>query len=79
MIREHIKELLEREPFAPFRLELSSGRHCDVVDPDMTVLMKAEIFVAFPDGEHSSLIPLLHVTSVDTIGNGRSPRRGKRK
>lgn len=79
MIRDHIKELLEREPFEPFRLVLSGGRHCDVHDPAMTVLMKREIFVAFPDGEHSSLIPLLHITSVDTVRNERGAERGKKK
>lgn len=66
-IRNRIKALLERRPFQCFRLVLSSGRHCDVYDPTMTVLMKREIFVAFADGEHSSLIPLLHITSVDTV------------
>jgi hypothetical protein len=74
MIRDKIRELLDRDPFAVFRLVLSSGRHYDVVDPQMTVLLKSEIFVAFPDGERSSLIPLLHVTSVETLPDGRGRR-----
>lgn len=80
MIRDNIRELLDRDPFVPFRLVLSSGRHYDVLDPQMTVLLKSEIFIAFPDGEHSSLIPLLHVTSVETPVNGRrrtTRRKGK--
>lgn len=79
MIRDNIRELLERDPFVPFRLVLTSGRQYDVVDPQMTVLLKSEIFIAFPDGEHSSLIPLLHVTSVETLGNGRRRRTPRRK
>ncbi len=71
MIRDNIRELLDRDPFVPFRLVLSSGMHYDVVDPQMTVLLKSEIFIAFPDGERSSLIPLLHITSVETPANGR--------
>ncbi len=81
MIRDNIRELLDRDPFVPFRLVLSSGRHYDVLDPQMTVLLKSEIFIAFPDGERSSLIPLLHVTSVETLSNGRrrrTPRRRRR-
>lgn len=78
MIRDNIRELLDRDPFVPFRLVLSSGRHYDVLDPQMTVLLKSEIFIAFPDGERSSLIPLLHVTSVETHANGRR-RTGRRK
>ena len=79
MIRDNIRELLERDPFVPFRLVRTSGREYDVVDPQMTVLMKSEIFIAFPDGEHSSLIPLLHVTSVETRANGRRRRTPRRK
>lgn len=79
MIRDNIRELLDRDPFVPFRLVLSSGRHYDVVDPQMTVLLKSEIFIAFPDGERSSLIPLLHGTSVETLPNGRGRRTPRRK
>ena len=79
MIRDNIRELLDRDPFVPFRLVLSSGRHYDVVDPQMTVLLKSEIFIAFPDGERSSLIPLLHVTSVETRPDGRARRTPRRK
>ncbi len=79
MIRDNIRELLDRDPFVPFRLVLSSGRHYDVVDPQMTVLLKSEIFIAFPDGERSSLVPLLHVTSVETLPDGRGRRRTRRK
>ena len=79
MIRQNIRELLERDPFQPFRLVLSSGRRYDVVDPQMTVLLKSEIFIAFPDGERSSLIPLLPITSVETLGNGRRRRKTGRK
>ncbi len=79
MIRDNIRELLDRDPFVPFRLAFSSGMHYDVVDPQMTVLLKSEIFIAFPDGERSSLIPLLHVTSVETPVNGRRRRTPRRK
>ena len=78
MIRDNIRELLDRDPFVPFRLVLSSGVHYDVLDPQMTVLLKSEIFIAFPDGERSSLIPLLHVTSVETPVNGRRRRIPRR-
>lgn len=79
MTRENIRELLDRDPFRPFRVVLSSDRQYDVVDPQMTVLLKSEIFIAFPDGPRSSLIPLLHVTSVETLGNGRRRRRTRPK
>jgi len=77
MIRNDIRELLDREPFAPFRLILSSGKNYDVLNPQTTVLLKSEIFIAFPDGERWSLVPLLHIASVETIANGRGRRNGR--
>lgn len=68
---ESIKELLHREPFVPFRLTLSSGGHYDIRNPERTVVMKSEIFIAFPDGERWSLVPLLHVSAMETLGNGQ--------
>jgi L-ascorbate metabolism protein UlaG (beta-lactamase superfamily) len=79
MIRDNIRELLDRDPFVPFRLVLSSGKHYDVVDPHSAALLKSEVFVVLPDGERSSLIPLLHVTSVETRPDGRARRRTRRK
>jgi len=77
VIRNDIRELLDREPFAPFRLILSSGKNYDVLSPQTTVLMKSEMFIAFPDGERWSLVPLLHIASVETIANGRGRRNGR--
>jgi hypothetical protein len=81
MITADIRDFLRREPFVPFRLILSSGKHYDVVDPEMTVLMKSEIFIAFPGGERSAHVPLLHIASIETPANGRGrkpSRRGRR-
>ena len=77
MIRNDIRELLAREPFAPLRLILSSGKNYDVINPQATVLLKSEIFIAFPDGERWSLVPLLHIASVERLANGRGRRNGR--
>lgn len=77
MIRNDIRELLDRDPFTPFRLILSSGKNYDVLNPETTVLLKSEIFIAFPDGESWSVVPLLHVTALETLANGRGRRNGR--
>lgn len=77
MIRDDIRQLLDREPFTPFRLILSSGKNYDIFDPETTVLLKSEIFIAFPDGERWSVVPLLHVASLETIAAGRGARNGR--
>lgn len=61
-------------PFSPFRLTRLSGQHYDVVDPRTAVVMNSQIFVAFPDGDHWSLIPLAHLTAVETIAKVRKKR-----
>ncbi len=76
---DSIRELLERDPFRPFRLVMTSGKHYDVVDPRSAVLLKSEIFVAFPDGEHWSIVPLLHISAIEEISNGRRKRTRRKK
>ena len=79
MIRENIRELLDRDPFVPFRLVLSSGRHYDVMEPHSAALLKSEVFVVFPDGERWAHVPLLHIASIKPVTNGRGRKNTGRK
>jgi len=79
MIRENIRESLDRDPFLPFRLVLSSGRHYDVTNPDSAALLKSEIFVVLPAGERWVHLPFLHIASIETIADGRGRRGTRRK
>jgi hypothetical protein len=69
-----LRDLLDRVPFAPFRLTRLSGQHYDVVDPRTAVVMNSQIFVAFPDGEHWTLIPLGQLSEVEMIAKVRKKR-----
>ena len=75
---ESIKEMLDREPFKPFRLIMSSGRVYEVVSPNSAMLLKSSVFVVFPDGDTWADVPFLHISSIETFSNG-SRRRGRRK
>lgn len=79
MIRENIREFLGRDPFVPFRLVLSSGKHYDITDPHSAALLKSEVFVVLPDGERWAHISLLHIASIETIKNGRGRKTLRRK
>lgn len=79
MIRENIREFLNRDPFVPFRLVLSSGTHYDVMDPHFAALLKSEVFVVFPDGERWAHVPFLHIASIETVSDGRGRRAPRRK
>jgi len=74
---ENIRELLDREPFLPFRLIMTSGKSYEVVSPNSAALLKSEVFVVFPDGERWAHVPFLHIASVETLANGRGRRNGR--
>ncbi len=64
---DEIRELLDREPFEPFRLVLSSGVTYDILNPGLVVAMKSYLFIAFPDGERWVFCPYLHISSVERL------------
>ena len=76
---ENIRELLNREPFLPFRLIMTSGKTYEVVSPNSAALLKSEVFVVFPDGERWAHVPFLHIASIETLANGRGRRTTRRK
>ena len=78
MTADTIREMLARDPFEPFRIVTSGGESFVVRDPHTVALMKSEVFIAHPRSDRRTFIPLLHVVTVETIGNGRAPR-GKRR
>jgi len=79
MIRENIRELLDRDPFVPFRLVMTGGKVYEVVSPNSAALLKSEVFVVFPDGERGAHVPFLHIASIETIVNGRGRGSGRSK
>jgi len=76
---ENIQVLLNREPFLPFRLIMTSGKTYEVVSPNSAALLKSEVFVVFPDGERWAHVPFLHIASIETIADGRGRRSTRRK
>jgi hypothetical protein len=61
-----LQERLDREPFVPFRLQLSNGQTVDIVDPSLVVIMRREVFVADPSRDHWHLYALRHIVGVDS-------------
>ena len=76
---KNIRELLDRDPFIPFRLVITSGKAYEVVSPNNAMLLKSEVFVVFPDGEQWAHVPFLHIASIETMANGRGRRTPRRK
>jgi len=78
MTSDTIREMLTRDPFEDFRIVTSAGESFVVRDPHTVALLKSEVFIARPNTDQRTFIPLLHVVTVETLGNGHPPRRKRR-
>jgi hypothetical protein len=74
-----LRELLDREPFEPLRVRLTSGDACEIRNPGLAMVMKSRLFLAAPHSDRWMLIPFLHIAAVETIGNGRADRPRRRR
>lgn len=81
MSQDEIRELLNHEPFEPFRFILTSGRACEIRDPNAVALGKNRVFIAFPDADRWTFFTYLHIDAVEALGNGcsRPTRRHRRR
>lgn len=79
MGRNEIQELLNQEPFAAFRIHVTSGDVYEVRDPQSVVVMRNRLFIAFPGGDRWTFVPFLHISSLESLHNGRTRRPPKRK
>jgi hypothetical protein len=84
MTSEDVLQELEREPFVPLRLHLSSGQKVDIRYPYTAWLRQNTILVVHPlrPGTHAignyEVIALRLIEKMETLGNGegRRKRRG---
>jgi hypothetical protein len=66
MLKE-IEELLNREPFQPFRVTLTSGQSYEVRVPQMVVLEKDVIYFYHPRSDLKSILRLNQLAALDMI------------
>lgn len=66
MTKQELRERLDKEPFEPFRINTTDGKHFDVADPQLVVPMETRVFIVFPD-ERWTLIAMRHVTSLEGV------------
>ncbi len=74
MTPQEVYDWLRRDPFIPFRVNLSNGRHYDVRRPEMAMVGKRAMLVGeldpdfpLPVFESSTQVSLIHVNSIETI------------
>lgn len=64
---ESIRELLERDPFQPFHIVLTSGDRFEVVDPHLLAIGESLLFYYYPRSDRFAFIRLNQVAAVDTL------------
>lgn len=74
MSKESIRELLDREPFQPFRVRASSGAAYEVRSPGLVVLLKSQVLIAERNSDRCSVVPFLQVAGIELIPNGQARR-----
>jgi len=63
---ENVREWLQRRPFEPFLVRLSSGVSYEVRHPENAVLTKNKLVIVYPETDSVAICALLHITSIET-------------
>ena len=84
MRADELRALLDRRPFEPIRLHISSGQTVDIKHPEMAFVTRSLVVVGVTaSGErvadYAVHYNLLHVVKIEPLDGGRPKRRAKRK
>ena len=66
-MHEAMLELLDREPFMPFRISLTSGEGFDVQNPHLVAVGESVIHVLFPKSDRFTILRWNQVASLQAI------------
>ncbi len=67
---EYLRELIEKRPFEPFAVQLSSGETHAVRYPSCAALTRTRLVISDPDADRIFHCSLLHITSVAFLQTG---------
>ena len=67
MNAETLRELLDRKPFEPFEVQLSSGEVHQIRHPEFAFVLKSNLVIGYPDSDKIAICSLLHIASVKTL------------
>ncbi len=67
MNAETIREMLNRRPFEPFEVVMSSGERYAVKHPEFLMLLPSKAAIGDPITDRLSILSLMHVTELRPI------------
>jgi hypothetical protein len=76
-----IKDMLNRQPFQPFRIFLSDGSHHDVPHPEFAWVFGGSVYVGIPGkgssetGDRVKEMAILHITRVEKLTSHKPKSR----
>jgi hypothetical protein len=76
-MREHLRELLHREPFQPFKIVLASGEGFEISNPDLVALGESLMHIFFPKSDRYATLRLNQISSTEMGKANGGRRRGK--
>jgi hypothetical protein len=72
MTTENIRDILQRRPFEPVRVVLSSGESYEIRHPENAMLMRGALVVGYPVNgdlpERFAVCSLLHIAHIEPVG-----------
>ena len=64
MNAEAIREMLNRRPFEPFEVVMSSGERHVVKHPEFAILLPSRLIVTDPAADQAAMLSLIHITEL---------------
>ena len=64
MNAEAVREMLNRRPFEPFEVIMSSGERHLVKHPEFAILLPTRVIVTDPVADRAAILSLKHVTEL---------------
>lgn len=65
-IVDELQDLVDSEPFEPFRIKLVNGDHIDVANPGTVAVQRSTVCLYFRDG-HWLVFPLDKINSLESL------------
>lgn len=62
-----IIEMLERDPFQPFRIVMTSGTGYDVTNPHLIALGQSQITVYHPRSDRFSMLRMNQIAAIESL------------
>jgi hypothetical protein len=83
MRAEEMRALLDRRPFQPIRLHITSGQTVDIRHPEMAFVTRSLVVVGVTESDtrvadYAVHYNLLHVVKIEPL-DGAKPQRGRAK